>query len=381
MVVSREVEDSLRPGSNSPAQDRLLNFIRGLRLAEPSVKVLGVTRPESQADLATAFDGLVSPGWDPSSLASYIRAEHLDPVGSASQDQPGEPRRVDPPTTSSGDLPMLTLLLRGQDVLACGIDLIRARCGDPSIAFYKPDGQVAAGAVAVAWDGAIFGALSGATEPAILFGHAHWLAAWLRLRDQQTQLRLAAFTDPLTGAWNRRYFERHLNAAMEQARQRRQTVTVLLFDIDDFKVYNDAYGHDAGDEILVEAVRLMRSVIRPSDRVCRIGGDEFAVIFHDPEGPRKESSRNTVSVMEVAQRFQRQIKQHRFPKLADCAPGTLSISGGMATFPWDGTSPAELLAKADQLAMAAKRQGKNAITFGPGSLRECGQTSQPQQNS
>jgi len=67
-------------------------------------------------------------------------------------------------------------------------------------------------------------------------------------------------------------------------------VTVMVFDIDDFKTYNDQYGHEAGDDILREAVRLLRSVIRPSDRVCRIGGDEFAVISYEPSGPRQEGS-------------------------------------------------------------------------------------------
>ena len=173
-------------------------------------------------------------------------------------------------------------------------------------------------------------------------------------------------TDPLTGAWNRRYFDRFLRVAMENARSNRRHVTVLLFDIDDFKRYNDEFGHDAGDEILVETVKLMRSVIRPSDRVCRIGGDEFAVIFHDPEGPRTEGSSNAVSVVELANRFRRQVHEHKFPKLGMHARGTLTISGGMASFPWDGATPAELLTRADMLARDSKRAGKNVITFGAG---------------
>src|SRR5207244_13644947 len=68
-------------------------------------------------------------------------------------------------------------------------------------------------------------------------------------------------------------------------------------------------------------------ISRPSARVCRIGGDEFAVIFYEPTGPRQEGSRHPASVFAIAQRFQAQIQQHRFPKLSDCAPGTLTISG------------------------------------------------------
>ena len=72
------------------------------------------------------------------------------------------------------------------------------------------------------------------------------------------------------------------------------------------------------------------------------------------------------TVEEIASRFQDQICQMKFPKLGLDAPGTLSISGGLATFPWDGTRPETLLRHADQLALASKRRGKNVITIGPG---------------
>ncbi len=368
VVVAPEVEESLRPPGEAGQlradaaaireMDRLTNFIRGLRLAEPSVRVLAVSGNEPVQG-ASEFDGAVSTGWDPPALARYIRA------GNEGAQRPTQPQT--PAPTGPGDSALVSLLLHGRDLLPAAIELIRERTGDPGVTFSI---ETSVSGHEVAWEGVVFGRLSG--RGADIPHHARWLAGWLRLRDQQTQLKAAAFTDPLTGAWNRRFFDRHLAAAMEQARIRRQTVTVLLFDIDDFKKYNDQYGHEAGDEILVESVRLMRTAIRPSDRVCRIGGDEFAVIFHDPEGPRREGSMNTVSVMEVAGRFRRLIHEHRFPKLAGCAPGTLTISGGMATFPWDGGTPQELLSKADQLALQAKQQGKNAITFGPGSQRECG---------
>lgn len=377
VVVAREVEESLRPpgGTDSLradaaaalALDRLSSFIRGLRLAEPAVRVLGVTGNGDSAG-ATEFDGAVSAGWDPSSLAQYIRSGgELAAVARSEAPSSGLPAQRD---FQTGDLDLVSALLHGQDILPRAIALVRERTGDPAAAFHPGSESTPPGAVPVVWDGAVFGYLGG-TSPH-LPAHAIWLAGWLRLRDQQSQLRTAAFTDPLTTAWNRRYFDRHLSAAMEQAKAKRQTVTVLLFDIDDFKKYNDQYGHAAGDEILTEAVRLMRTAIRPCDRVCRIGGDEFAVIFHDPDGPRREGSLNSVSVMEVASRFRKLICEHRFPKLSGCAPGTLTISGGMATYPWDGGTPQELLAKADQLAIQAKQQGKDGITFGPGARRECG---------
>jgi two-component system, cell cycle response regulator len=202
--------------------------------------------------------------------------------------------------------------------------------------------------------------------------HAAWLGSWLALRDQHSHLREAAFTDSLTGAYNRRFFDHFLATAIEQAREERRSLTVLMFDIDDFKQYNDQFSHAAGDEILVEAVKLLRSVIRPSDKVCRIGGDEFVVIFHEPTGPRSPASKHPSDICQIAERFQKAIWGHKFPKLGREAPGPLTISGGLATYPWDGDTPERLLERADQLALQSKKQGKNCIALGPGAEREHG---------
>jgi diguanylate cyclase (GGDEF)-like protein len=140
----------------------------------------------------------------------------------------------------------------------------------------------------------------------------------------------------------------------------------MVFDLDNFKQYNDQFGHDAGDLVLTETVRLLKSVIRQGDRVCRIGGDEFVVVFADLEGPREVGSAHPETIENIACRFQEQIWRMRFPKLGMEAPGSLSISAGLATFPWDGDDPDSLLRHADALALESKRRGKNVITFGPG---------------
>ncbi len=199
---------------------------------------------------------------------------------------------------------------------------------------------------------------------------ADWLARWLALDRAFRDFRLMAFQDTLTGAWNRRFFDAFLRDSVAKAAQRRRPVTVMVFDIDDFKRYNDEFSHEAGDEILRETVRLLNSVIRKGDRVCRIGGDEFAVIFADPEAPRAPGSTHPETVEQIARRFQDQVCRTKFPKLGLEAPGTLSISGGLATYPWDGTDPDQLRRHADQLALESKRKGKNVITFGPGARRE-----------
>lgn len=212
----------------------------------------------------------------------------------------------------------------------------------------------------------------------------HWASLCLALSRKHRQLSEYAFTDELTGAFNRRFFNQFMGEALSRAKVHRQFVTLLYFDIDDFKLYNDRFGHDAGDDILLQTVALLKSVIRPSDKVCRLGGDEFAVIFYDPAAGTGRPSAGgesaltdarsggaPQSISEIAKRFQKQICEHRFPKLAESAPGTLTISGGMATFPWDGLTPDELLRRADELLLQSKAQGKNLITFGPGAQQVC----------
>jgi diguanylate cyclase (GGDEF)-like protein len=390
---------------SAQSHEHLADFVASLRLADPHAVVLGVNPCNGTARY---YDALVSlpvtphafrlaiarpsrgtaaksaeqPHSTPASLPQTTQAPHASAAAwsDSSLDIPPaiEPRPAPMGASGAGggDLLLVTLLLKGQDPEPAAVAMLRERSGDNTLIFHTdPAGSAPAEsdprAQPVAWEGVVFGRLTASrTAPGALAQHARWLAGWLRLRDQQAQLRTAAFTDPLTGAWNRRYFDRFLATAIDAARAGRRPVTILLFDIDNFKHYNDRYGHEAGDEILRETVRLLRSVIRPTDRVCRVGGDEFAVIFHEPDGPRQEGSKHPATVFQLAQRFQQQVQKHRFPKLTDCAAGTLTISGGLATFPWDGATPAELLAKADQLAMASKRQGKNAITLGPGAMHE-----------
>lgn len=375
-----------RAARGAPLQ-RIDEFVRALKGVDPGVTVLGVGRVGVRSP--AAYDATISADLPADTLRRVVRggaapaqrptSDLLDAVlASVPARRPAAatspcPSAPEAHPDSPGDAALVALLLKGKDLLTPAIALLRERSGDPSVEFVpagSPAGTPGVTETPVMWEAHHLGALRSSASSAIaLAPHARWLAGWLRLRDQQSQLRQAAFSDCLTGAWNRRYFDRFLSAALDQARADRHHVTVLLFDIDNFKSFNDRYGHAAGDEILTETVRLLQSVIRPTDRVCRIGGDEFAVIFHEPTGPRQEGSRHPESVSGIAARFRQQIANHRFPKLADCAPGAVTLSGGLATFPWDGATPAALLARADERSMTSKRQGKNAITLGPAALR------------
>ena len=193
-----------------------------------------------------------------------------------------------------------------------------------------------------------------------------WFGQWLALAHQVDHLQELAAVDPLTGAWNRRHFDEFLRKTLDEARQERRQLNILVFDVDDLKKYNDRHGHEAGDIVLKETVRLMQSVVRKGDKVFRIGGDEFVVVFSDTEPPRKRGSSPIESIEAIIRRFQSEIAKMRFPKLGVDAPGELSISAGLATFPWDGTEPDALLNAADRLAIESKRRGKNALTIGSG---------------
>lgn len=282
----------------------------------------------------------------------------------ASESERGEQRQV---WADTGDESLVRLLMLGKDPVPTALDLIRSRLGLASGTSVSFKAEHDAPGVAVMWRGRVLGRLDVAGVGGDRVApHASWLGAWVALRDQHHQLRQAAFTDPLTGAYNRRFFDFFLRSTMEEARAQRRSLTLMVFDIDDFKRFNDLHGHAAGDEILLHTMRLLKSVIRPSDKVCRVGGDEFAVIFYDPAGPRTANSRHPTDVQQIAQRFQKEILGQKFPKLGDQAPGPLTISAGLATYPWDGRTPEELLQTADELALKGKRQGKNVISFGPG---------------
>jgi diguanylate cyclase (GGDEF)-like protein len=250
------------------------------------------------------------------------------------------------------------------------LKLVAARSGVARVGFASQANKVPEGHVGawVSHRGRRLGVLH-APPPAVkaqLAPWASWMGHWLALERQMKLLWHKAHQDELSGAWNRRFFDHHLARVINQAAQRRLPVTLLVFDIDNFKTYNDRYGHAAGDEILRETVRLMRSVIREHDMVARIGGDEFAVIFWDPQGPRKPNSSHPEDVRAAAQRFQKAICAHHFPKLLEEAPGTLTISGGLASYPWDGVTADTLVERADAMLLHSKSQGKNAITFGSG---------------
>ena len=192
---------------------------------------------------------------------------------------------------------------------------------------------------------------------------AVWLSSIAAAVRQTEYLRRLADTDELSGAYNRRYFLQKVPEIIDLARRKRFCVSLLLFDIDDFKHYNDNFGHAAGDAIIREVINLLRRCTRSNDLVARIGGDEFAVVFGDDGSQRQPDSQHPRTVFAMAQRFRKAVAEHPWNTEGGPIAGRLSISGGLATFPWDAQSLNDLMAVADAELMKAKSMGKNAIVL------------------
>jgi PleD family two-component response regulator len=196
------------------------------------------------------------------------------------------------------------------------------------------------------------------------------VAADARTLKRISQLEKLATEDDLTGLKNRRYIWEFARQIIEHARQDGRQVTLLLFDVDNLKSYNDVYGHLAGDEVLKQAAVLMRRCCRQHDVIGRIGGDEFAAVFwNDPhtKAVKEDAERRLATAghpreaIFIAERFRNELENAELHLLGPTGKGILTISGGLASFPRDGSTIEELFQQADKALLEAKRSGKNKI--------------------
>ena len=178
------------------------------------------------------------------------------------------------------------------------------------------------------------------------------------LRSEESVLKAAAITDPLTGFFNRGALASTVDAAIQQAMAAGEEIGVLYMDMDGFKGINDRYGHPFGDAVLAEAARRIRTVIRTDDLPVRLGGDEFAIFL---------SARDGVAAFEaVAERL---VVAFRDPFEIDghAVKGRTSI--GVVTAPQDGRTREELARKVDMALYEAKGRGRDRyVCFDPALL-------------
>jgi diguanylate cyclase (GGDEF)-like protein len=164
-----------------------------------------------------------------------------------------------------------------------------------------------------------------------------------------------AHSDYLTNLWNHGYFQFLLQTELEKAKATKSPLSLIMIDIDDFKIYNDTLGHQAGDKILKTLARLLRNQSRKMDQVCRYGGEEFTMIL--PQTDQKEA-------FLIAERIRMDIQKYPFLDGKGIAGRQLTVSLGIATFPDNGLLAADLITTSDKSLYEAKNKGKNNTCCG-----------------
>lgn len=166
------------------------------------------------------------------------------------------------------------------------------------------------------------------------------------------QTLIQSHTDSLTGLWNHGYFQYCLQEEINLVQGTNQAVSVIMADLDNFKSYNDTYGHQKGDQILKQIARILIISSRKQDSIYRYGGEEFTILL--PQTNKHEARL-------IAERIRLSIEKYDFPRAESSPEKKLTLSIGLATLPNDAITKDTLLAYADKALYEAKHQGKNRI--------------------
>ena len=192
---------------------------------------------------------------------------------------------------------------------------------------------------------------------------SHYVVAATDITDRkqvEDRIRDLAYRDPLTGLPNRRLLDDRLDQAIAAALRHQRHGALLFIDLDDFKRLNDNWGHDVGDQLLVEAARRLESRIRDTDTVSRLGGDEFVVMLTDLGLDRLAARERALTVAETlrnALNSPYQFDDAAVPALRSSCSIGISLFGGLAR------SRRELLKRADAALYQAKQAGRNRLRF------------------
>ncbi|MCZ6818852.1 MAG: sensor domain-containing diguanylate cyclase, partial [Calditrichaeota bacterium] len=166
------------------------------------------------------------------------------------------------------------------------------------------------------------------------------------------EMERISLTDPLTGLFNRRYFDNYLDTEIARAKRFEHPLSLVMLDVDHFKNYNDQLGHLNGDHLLVSLAEVLTGTVRRSDIVARYGGEEFCIIL--PEIARD-------GALVFSERLRNTISAHPFRKREVQPDGHVSISIGTATYPDDAQASNDLVEKADKAMYQAKNNGRNRV--------------------
>jgi diguanylate cyclase (GGDEF)-like protein len=166
------------------------------------------------------------------------------------------------------------------------------------------------------------------------------------LKEKNAQLEHLSLTDPLTGLYNRRHLMSTLEAELRRAARNNERFSILILDVDHFKSYNDAFGHQAGDEALMKVAAVLRSSLREVDCAARYGGEEFVALLPDT---------GIDQATEVAERVRGLVRREPF------TGGVVTLSVGVAEYPTHGVNLETLIADADAALYLAKRHGRDRV--------------------
>jgi diguanylate cyclase (GGDEF)-like protein len=177
-------------------------------------------------------------------------------------------------------------------------------------------------------------------------------AVSVHTQARYTEMKATASIDGLTGVFNKRYLTHRLAEEMRRSQDEVSSVSVFIFDVDNFKHYNDRNGHVAGDRLLQRLAKLVMENVRKDTIFGRYGGEEFLVVF--PGTKRSQA-------LAAAENVRQAIASHEFAFGFDQPLGTVSVSGGVAEYPLDGSDAATLVRAADEALYQAKRSGRNRV--------------------
>ncbi len=163
-----------------------------------------------------------------------------------------------------------------------------------------------------------------------------------------------ALTDGLTGLYNRRYLDAHVQKLFDRYREEKRGFTALIFDIDHFKQINDRYGHDVGDAVLRRVGELLRNSFRGIDLVCRYGGEEFLAFLDECEPDQ---------AIAIAERIRLTIEQADFDELTAAGGDGITISAGASRVGAEDEGPERVTKRADNALYEAKRGGRNRVVY------------------
>jgi diguanylate cyclase (GGDEF)-like protein len=161
-----------------------------------------------------------------------------------------------------------------------------------------------------------------------------------------------AITDSLTGLHNHRHFQQMFIQELGRAKRYRKLLSLIILDVDDFKKFNDAYGHATGDKILVKVGEIVGNSLRKVDYAFRYGGEEFVVML--PETPLDRA-------IQVADRLRESIAAETENSVPEAPGRRVTVSVGVASFPDDGTNRETIFQVMDDNLYLAKAAGKNRV--------------------